>query len=295
MSDKDFIKDLFSEKLGNYEAKVNPELWNSIASQIGTAGAAGTTATGLSLAAKWLIGVGIAGALTVTTVLLVQPSEEPKEDAPVVENTNPTATESEVSPENESTAPVQLSQENVVATNAENGNINPAPPVEPLNSENNSGGLGLPTRSYKPLLVVDTQNDKIIQQIIERTPVHVKDPAVNEPLMPEPLPAEVIETPAETVQEKEHSVGDLPNIFTPNNDGANDNFRIESHNLTNFHIVVIDAQNKVVFESRDPRFSWDGRDLSGNKVPAGKYVYYISADEFSKDSPRRYSPLLINY
>ena len=68
MEGKDNIKELFSQKLGSYEAKVNPELWAKISTQV-AAGATTAVATGLSLFAKVAIGLGISAA-AITTVII---------------------------------------------------------------------------------------------------------------------------------------------------------------------------------------------------------------------------------
>lgn len=292
MSDKDIIKDLFSEKLGNYEAKVNPELWNSIASQIGTAGAAGTAATGLSIAAKWIIGVGIAGALAVTAVLVTSGGDEPKNNPTTIEETPATELEdnsSESGYESNSVAenptPAHVDPQGGMMVPNYGGYFTEPQDIEPID---------IPTHVYTPILVPNVQGDRIIEQIFQRQDVaHTPDLVVKEPLLPAEIPAEKVEVTQ--AQQKDYSIEALPNVFTPNRDGANDEFKIKSENLTNFHIVVINSQNKVVFESHDPGFKWDGTDQFGQMVPAGNYVYYITADEFANDKPKRYSALLINY
>lgn len=50
----------------------------------------------------------------------------------------------------------------------------------------------------------------------------------------------------------------FPDVFTPNGDGANDYYSIEIQNINNFHVMIMDVNNKIVFESSDPQFKWDG-------------------------------------
>ena len=75
MKGKDDIKDLFSKKLGSYEAKVNPELWEKVAAKVGVASSGGVVA-GTSIAVKAAIGITVGTLLTVATVLLMQNKEE---------------------------------------------------------------------------------------------------------------------------------------------------------------------------------------------------------------------------
>ena len=89
-----------------------------------------------------------------------------------------------------------------------------------------------------------------------------------------------VENQEETFTEAEEEVT-LPNIFTPNNDGANDFFEINISEKQDFQIVVINHMNKVVFQSNSVDFRWDGMLPSGEPAPSGNYVYFISAKTMS--------------
>ncbi len=298
---------MFSEKLGNYEAKVNPELWNSIASQIGATGAAAGTATGLSLVAKWVIGVSIAGAITATALIINNYSTVEDQPQQTIEDTNPVA---EVATDTHNTIDdavispdgINAAENSTVVDPSENETASPASPdtrEEPVvhtevpfvpvtsghEQERRMGEPGPPATTP----VGETER-KIQEALANREHVHTDDPIVNDPTFPEEVPAE-----EQKVEEKYYRVGALPNVFTPNGDRINDIFEVESENLTDFHVVVINSNNSVVFESNDPDFKWDGRDRSGQIVPAGTYVYFITAKEFGTEKPKRYSPLRIEY
>ena len=75
----------------------------------------------------------------------------------------------------------------------------------------------------------------------------------------------------------------IPNIFTPNNDGKNDYFRIKSEGLEEFSITILSEQNKVVYRSVDTSFFWGGIDFNQIKQPEGRYVYYIIGKNKSGD------------
>jgi gliding motility-associated-like protein len=87
LSDKDEIKELFQKELGNYEAKVDPSLWNGIQSGLSGASAAGGAATGISVASKVVIGVIIATAATVSSVLIFSNEENKSKNNAQVETT----------------------------------------------------------------------------------------------------------------------------------------------------------------------------------------------------------------
>ena len=68
----------------------------------------------------------------------------------------------------------------------------------------------------------------------------------------------------------------VPNVFTPNGDGQNDEFRVLYRSLAEFHIWVYNRWGKLVYESTDPAKGWDG--MIGNRPAAeGAYYYVIRA------------------
>ena len=73
------------------------------------------------------------------------------------------------------------------------------------------------------------------------------------------------------------NIGIIPNIFTPNHDGRNDEFLIQSTEIEKFAIIIRNDKGQVVFDSNDPNFVWDGRDKMNNMVPSGDYHYQIIA------------------
>jgi gliding motility-associated-like protein len=68
----------------------------------------------------------------------------------------------------------------------------------------------------------------------------------------------------------------VPNVFTPNGDGINDEFRVAFRSLASFHIWVYTDSGQLVYESTDPRRGWDGR-IGNRNAPMGTYFYIIRA------------------
>ena len=70
----------------------------------------------------------------------------------------------------------------------------------------------------------------------------------------------------------------IPNAFTPNNDGVNDQFKMfgELSNIYFLDISVFDRWGEKVFESNDPNFEWDGT-YRGEPAPIGVYIYVATA------------------
>jgi gliding motility-associated-like protein len=67
----------------------------------------------------------------------------------------------------------------------------------------------------------------------------------------------------------------VPNTFTPNNDLMNDFFRpILSFTPVDYHLVITDRHNNILFESRDYMAQWDGK-TNGSILPDGVYLWFL--------------------
>jgi len=69
----------------------------------------------------------------------------------------------------------------------------------------------------------------------------------------------------------------VPNIFTPNNDGTNDIFKISASYLERFHGAVYNRWGQLLYEWNDPNSGWDGRNQHLTPVPEGVYYCIIIA------------------
>jgi len=75
---------------------------------------------------------------------------------------------------------------------------------------------------------------------------------------------------------------ELPNTFTPNNDGANDLFvPIRNRFINNIRFKVYNRWGNLMFETSDPQINWDGTNRSGKPVDEG--VYYYTCDIFNSE------------
>ena len=67
----------------------------------------------------------------------------------------------------------------------------------------------------------------------------------------------------------------IPNAFTPNGDGVNDQFKILTlDNYKLVRLIIYDRWGKLVFESENVYKGWDGMN-KGVQQPVGTYVYYL--------------------
>lgn len=74
----------------------------------------------------------------------------------------------------------------------------------------------------------------------------------------------------------------MPNIFTPNGDGKNDNFiPIEYKDVEEATVQIYNRWGKLVFESDNVLSGWNGR-IDGANAAAGVYFYVLSYNGFSE-------------
>ncbi len=79
----------------------------------------------------------------------------------------------------------------------------------------------------------------------------------------------------------------VPNVFTPNGDGQNDEFRVMYRSLAEFHCWVYNRWGKLVYQWDDPAKGWDGT-INGRPAPAGAYYYVIRARGTDADPTVKY-------
>jgi gliding motility-associated-like protein len=77
---------------------------------------------------------------------------------------------------------------------------------------------------------------------------------------------------------------DVPNVFSPNGDGVNDEFKVAYQSLTSFRARVYSIHGRLLHEWTDPSKGWDGT-IGGNPAAEGTYFYIIEAtgDDYDED------------
>ena len=68
----------------------------------------------------------------------------------------------------------------------------------------------------------------------------------------------------------------VPNIFSPNNDGINDEWKISYQSIIKYECWIYDRYGKEVFHTSDPNKGWSGKSNNGN-IRSGVFYYIIKA------------------
>ncbi|MEO5643731.1 MAG: gliding motility-associated C-terminal domain-containing protein [Bacteroidia bacterium] len=69
----------------------------------------------------------------------------------------------------------------------------------------------------------------------------------------------------------------IPNVFSPNGDGTNDEFYIPNSGLNEYKIEIFDRWGVKIFESEAPAIHWDGHSTSGGVCTDGTYYFVLHA------------------
>ena len=70
---------------------------------------------------------------------------------------------------------------------------------------------------------------------------------------------------------------EIPNTFSPNNDGINDEFYIKIKNETIYELTIFDRNSNLIFSSKDKNEKWNGNYKdSAKQCPVGTYFYFLN-------------------
>jgi len=260
MIEKDNIKDLFAKGLQDHQVQVDPALWSSISSSLGT----GAAKTGLGLLAKTLIGVAAGSVIGVAVYFSVQTKSkaETTQNKALQKDTKERIPSQEPAIYN-SNETIGLEESQVVS---EQLNIIHIPGEDTV-----LNNLVIPT-SPKPI-----QNQSIVPSALVPHSIPVIIPTQTQVVQTVvPAPTSATQTPVNVVPNQLRVA--LPNIFTPNNDGQNETLQIDwkQNTIEDFSIVVLNKENQVVFSSSNPYFDWDGSDPGSEKLARGNYIYFVA-------------------
>ena len=75
----------------------------------------------------------------------------------------------------------------------------------------------------------------------------------------------------------------IPNIYSPNADGVNDQFKFELHGIRNFAFTIYNRWGLELYVSNSAMEYWDGKLSSGKDAPDGVYYYVFEGETISRN------------
>ena len=255
---------MLKQSLEGSQMPVPAGVWEAVGSSIGTKAIVATKIASLKLLIlKTVAGVVLAGGVGYGVYELFKPSSNNDIiKTPITENNS---SETETTPntilqsnENPSTSEVAKisakKDDSLVFTNHSDIYTNSETPsnkevIDNSKTENKESKV---TENQSPVTKSETPKKQSepekINEPVKETP---KEEPIVTPAFPEP-----------------------PNVFTPDGDGLNDDFKIVVENEKIFNLQIYDDQGKKVFETNDKNIGWNGKNMfTGEVCKRGVYIY----------------------
>ncbi len=67
----------------------------------------------------------------------------------------------------------------------------------------------------------------------------------------------------------------IPNVFTPNNDGTNDHFKIKNSGVRAYRLEIFNRWGEKIFSTNGPNVDWDGTTAGDRPAPEGTYYFTL--------------------
>ena len=99
--------------------------------------------------------------------------------------------------------------------------------------------------------------------------------------------------PFTDIEETTHLPVFIPSAFTPNGDGLNDIFLVQtSATISDYEINIYDRSGQLVYHSKQIETGWDGT-VKGGHAPQGSYIYVITFTNVEKEKVVKQGYLLL--
>jgi len=85
----------------------------------------------------------------------------------------------------------------------------------------------------------------------------------------------------------------IPNIFSPNGDGVNDDFFIINTGINTLTCYIYNRWGELLFTINAPNQVWDGKAPNGGNAPDGTYFYILQAQGVDGKTYKQNGPLTL--
>jgi gliding motility-associated-like protein len=276
MSNKVNIDDLLKQEIGSLSPEPPAGLWQNISSQLPDVATASSATT---VAAKTIAGVSVKTMVIAVATLAVgavgyviyissnnTPSSNTEKASTTIREALPEAKNVEESQISDETALVNQTTELPKTSNS-------TAVVKSKKVQNKIIACGdLPDEAVlvnypaqtltQTNTIVNDDEEVLINKVQQYSTINA-----------EKSEQETKENSLQNITNEEFLKPNIPNVFTPNNDGYNDEFVITLENEVLYDLKITDAKGNVIFESKDKNKHWNGTNQkSGEHCEPGIYV-----------------------
>lgn len=276
MNNKINLDDLLKEEMGNLSPEPPADLWQNISNQLPDVT---TTSSTTTAAAKTVVGVSVKSAVIAVATIAVGAVGyvlyTSSNNTPSNNNDNSNIAISETAPEVKTEEQIQVAEETNVIEQSADFTKKPKSTTNTKTTKAQSitkvGGVTpdveIPIDYPAP---TSTPNNSDEVQKEETTAVNAEQQHAQASTENKQIPSNS-STP--NTASEEFLKPNIPNVFTPNNDGYNDEYVITIENEVLYDLKITDAKGHVVFESKDKNKHWNGTNQkTGEHCEPGVYV-----------------------
>ncbi|MEI6696264.1 MAG: gliding motility-associated C-terminal domain-containing protein [Bacteroidota bacterium] len=296
MSNKiDNIGDLFRETLGNHRMDSGAHLWDKLETQLSAQPPVSAPHTSLIHHLSW-VKVAVAASVILSAALAFNYIYLPLKDAvklnqttnPVqkIDNSNSSAIMADSTASDKDLQTHEIYQQSTQNDVKNHPNLPQSSSFVKLNDQSqtplyssaNNTPSSLVTNANPPI----TQPNNTIANPVNAVNNNVSKSDTQKDSLRQPITnSNPIITPVNTtinqvLAKKEEVIRDedIPNVFTPNNDGFNDYFVIRNiEKCSNNHLVIKDRNGKTVFDKINYQNDWDGKNVAD-----GVYFFFLKCN-----------------
>ena len=87
----------------------------------------------------------------------------------------------------------------------------------------------------------------------------------------------------------------IPNVFTPDNDGVNDYFRLSASGFESITCTIFNRHGEPVYRFYGENGTWDGFTHAGVKVTPGTYFVLVEYQTSDGSTATRHTTLQVVY
>lgn len=279
MNNKINIDDLLKQEMGSLSPEPPANLWQNISSQLPDVATASSATTA---AAKTIAGVSIK-TMVITAATLAAgavgyviyissnntPSSNTEQSSTTIRETLPEANNVEEIQTSDKTNAVNQTAELPPKPNSIS-----IPKSKKVQNKINADG-DFPDEEILVDYAVPTSTNVVVneEETVPTNKVQQNATATTEKTKQETKESSTNNTSNQNITSEEFLRPNIPNVFTPNNDGYNDEFVITLENEVLYDLKITDAKGNVVFESKDKNRHWNGiNQRNGEACEPGVYV-----------------------